>query len=147
MIKLQKIRDERLKMKNLQNIRTAYIFQTIGILGILAYDWITKGIEGMTKNPLWFVFILTAVISAFLSLDISVAHEDSEKSPNKGLIVSLAVLVLISFCIGYLNTLGEELNLKNGFILGGVVFICGLIPILYIYYLRKKSNDEHSDEE
>ncbi|WP_322090834.1 hypothetical protein [Caldifermentibacillus hisashii] len=119
---MQKIRDERLKMKNLQNIRTAYILQTIGILGILAYDWITKGIEGMTKNPLWFVFILTAVISAFLSLDISVAHEDSEKSPNKGLIVSLAVLVLISFCIGYLNTLGEELNLKNGFILGGVVF-------------------------
>ncbi|MEG6531985.1 hypothetical protein V6C20_00085 [Caldibacillus thermoamylovorans] len=144
---MQKIRDERLKMKNLQNIRTAYILQTIGILGILAYDWITKGIEGMTKNPLWFVFILTAVISAFLSLDISVAHEDSEKSPNKGLIVSLAVLVLISFCIGYLNTLGEELNLKNGFILGGVVFICGLIPNLYIYYLRKKSNDEHSDEE
>jgi uncharacterized membrane protein YkvI len=146
-IKLQKIRDERLKMKNLQNIRTAYLLQTIGILGILAYDWITKGIEGMTKNPLWFVFIFTTVISAFLSLDISVAHEDSEKSPNKGLIISLVVLVLISTCIGYLNTLGEELNLKNGFMLGGIVFICGLIPILYIYYLRKKSNDEHSDED
>lgn len=146
MIKLQKIRDERLKMKNLQNIRTAYILQTIGILGILAYDWITKGIEGMTKNPLWFVFILTAVISAFLSLDISVAHEDSEKSPNKGLIVSLAVLVLISFCIGYLNTLGEELNLKNGFILGGCFYLWTHSHSIHLLF-KKKSNDEHSDEE
>ena len=69
---MQKIKDERLKLKNLHNIRITYGVQTLGILGILIYEWVTKGIDGMTKNPLWFVFILTSIVSAFLSMDIGV---------------------------------------------------------------------------
>ena len=45
---MQKIKDERLKLKNLQNIRITYGVQTLGILGILIYEWVTKGIDGMT---------------------------------------------------------------------------------------------------
>jgi len=94
-IKLQKIKDERLLLKNLQNLRIAYILQTLGIIGILGYDLITKGIDGMRENPLWFVFILTTVVSAFLSMNISVEYESQKRSPKKGFLISLVVLTLI----------------------------------------------------
>lgn len=49
-----KIKDERLQLKNLKNIRIVYIVQTIGMILILGYDFINEGISGMTDNPLWF---------------------------------------------------------------------------------------------
>lgn len=76
---MKKIKDERLIMKNLQNIKVAYIIQTLGIIGILGYDLITKGLAGMRDNPLWYVFIITSIISAYLSMNISVDHENSKK--------------------------------------------------------------------
>ncbi len=52
------------------------MIQTIGIVvGILGYDFGTKGIDGMTDNPLWYVFMITAIVSAYLSIGISVDHE------------------------------------------------------------------------
>ncbi len=86
---MKKIKDERLKLKNLKNIRIAYIVQTVGIIGILGYDLVTKGLDGMTANPLWFVFMITTVIFAYLTISISIDHETDEKSPKKGLTVSI----------------------------------------------------------
>ena len=80
---MQKITDERLKLKNLKNIRVLFLVQTIGIIGILGYDLVTKGMNGMTANPLWYVLVLTGVVSAYLSMGISVDHESSNKSPEK----------------------------------------------------------------
>lgn len=143
---MQKIKDERLKLKNLQNIRITYGVQTLGILGILIYEWVTKGIDGMTKNPLWFVFILTSIVSAFLSMDIGVAHEGTNKSPKKGLIISLVILTGSAIFLGILGTIGEEFTAFSGILLGGIVFISGLVPVLYIYHIRKKNKDEDSNE-
>lgn len=81
---MKKIKDERLKLQNLKNIRIAYIIQTVGILGILGYDFIAKGPDGMRANPLWIVFMITAIISAYLSMSVSVDHESNEKEPKKG---------------------------------------------------------------
>ncbi|MFD1452764.1 hypothetical protein [Oceanobacillus sojae] len=73
---MKKIKDERLKLKNLKDIRVLFLIQTIGIVvGILGYDFGTKGIDGMTDNPLWYVFMITAIVSAYLSIGISVDHE------------------------------------------------------------------------
>ena len=72
---MKKIKDDRLILKNLKNIRGAYIIQTLGIFCILGYDWITRGSEAMFESPLWFVFIVSTTALTFFSMDISVAHE------------------------------------------------------------------------
>lgn len=40
---MKKIKDERLIIQNLKNIRIAFIVQTIGISAILIYEVVTKG--------------------------------------------------------------------------------------------------------
>ncbi|MEK4670977.1 hypothetical protein ABER68_22095 [Paenibacillus alvei] len=142
---MQKITDERLALQNLRNIRIAYIIQTLGILGILGYDLITKGLDGMKDNPLWFVFIITSVISAYLSISISVDHE-SKINPQKSLIISVIVLVLISTSVGFLVSFTDGYNIINGLIMGGILFICGIIPIVYIYNIRKKRQENYTEE-
>ncbi|MGD6967368.1 hypothetical protein ACQCVP_13135 [Rossellomorea vietnamensis] len=143
---MKKITDERLILQNLKNIRIAYIIHTIGILGILGYDLVTKGLDGMRENPLWLVFILTTVISAYLSMSISTDNENNKTNPVKSLSISLVILVLISTVIGFLVSLTDGFTIINGLIIGGILFICGLIPIIYIYYLRKKRQDENNED-
>lgn len=138
---MKKIKDERLKLKNLKDIRVLFLIQTIGIVGILGYDFVTKGINGMTDNPLWFVFMVTAIVSAYLSMGISVDHESSDKSPKKGLAVSLAVTVFIAVVIGILTSLSEGIPAINGVLVGAIIFVCGFVPCIYVYRLRKKTNE------
>ncbi|MBU5465872.1 hypothetical protein KQI49_03390 [Virgibacillus sp. MSJ-26] len=133
---MKKITDERLQLKNLKNIRVLFLIQTVGIIAILGYDLVTKGMEGMTANPLWLVFIITGVASAYLSMGISIDHESSEKSPKKGLIISLFVSVIVAIGFGILITLTGDL--ATGTLIGGIVFVCCLAPSLYMYYLRMK---------
>jgi len=66
-MKIQRINDERLIIKNLKNIRITYAFQTLGILSILGYYFVTNGIDGIKANPLWIVFVISTIILAFLS--------------------------------------------------------------------------------
>ncbi|MBT2693019.1 hypothetical protein [Bacillus sp. ISL-55] len=143
---MKKITDERLVLQNLKNIRIAYIVQTVGILGILGYDLVTKGLDGMRENPLWLVFIITTVISTYLSMSISADHENNKVNPQKSLNISLVVLVLISTVVGFFVSLTDGFTFTNGVIVGGILFICGLIPIVYIYNLRKKRQDENIEE-
>jgi hypothetical protein len=35
----------------------------------------------MQENPLWLLFMITTVISVYLSMSISADHESNEKSP------------------------------------------------------------------
>ncbi|MCA1025427.1 hypothetical protein LCM23_04930 [Cytobacillus kochii] len=142
---MKKITDERLVLQNLKNIRIAFIIQTIGILGILGYDLVTSGLDEMRKNPLWTVFIITAVVSAYLSMSISADHEDNKMNPLKNLIISLIILILITTIVGFFVSLTQGFSLINGVIVGVILFICGLIPIIYIYYLRKKRQDKDSE--
>lgn len=143
---MKKIKDERLVQQNLNNIRVAYIIQTIGILGILGYDLVTKGFDGMRENPIWLVFMITTVISAYLSMNISVDHETKKGNPQKSMGISFVVLALISIVIGFLVSTSEGFAVINGIIIGGIIFICGLVPIIYIYRLRVKRQDDNIEE-
>lgn len=143
---MKKINDERLQLRNLKNIRIVYIVQTLGIIGILGYDFVTKGMDGMTANPLWFVFLITTVVSAYLSMNISVEHESEEKSPNKDLTVSLSVWAIISIVVGVLVTLSEGSNLRDGVVIGSILLVCGIIPFYYTYRLRKKNQDDNDEK-
>lgn len=143
---MKKINDERLKLKNLQNIRIVYGVQTLGIIGILGYDLITKGIDGMTGNPLWFVFMITVIVSLYLSMRISVENHPSKTSPKKGLIISLTVLIAICLAVGVFVTLTAGFGVFDGVLIGGIFFICGVVPLFYVYHLKKKDRDEHSEK-
>lgn len=126
------------------NLRNT-IIQTIRIIGILGYDSVTKGLDGMRENPLWLVFMITAIVTAYLSMSISADHENNKVNPQKKFSVSLIVLILISTIIGSLVSL-TGFTIINGVIMGGILFICGLIPIVYIYNLRIKRQDENIEE-
>lgn len=60
------------------------------------------------------------------------AHEGTNKSPKKGLIISLVILTGSAIFLGILGTVGEEFTAFSGILLGGIVFISGLVPVLYI---------------
>lgn len=141
-LKVQKITDERLILKNLKNIRVAYIVQMLGIISILGYDLVTKGMYEVIGNPLWFVLIISTIIHSYLSLSVSVDHESDKKHPQKGLTISLIVLVLITILIGFLVAISQGSTIFSGVIIGGIIFVCGFVPIVYIYKLRKKRKDE-----
>lgn len=143
---MKKITDERLVLQNLKNIRIAYIIQTIGILGILGYDLVTKGLDGMRENPLWLVFMITTVISAYLSMQISADHESNKINPLKSLSISLVVITFISTVVGFFVSITDGFTIIDGVIMGGILFICCLIPIVYIYNLRIKRQDENIED-
>src|SRR5699024_3034679 len=139
---IKKINDERLKLKNLENIRIVFIVQTLGIIALLGYDVYQNGFGNLTKNPLWFVLILSAVVSSYLSMSVSVDHEAEGKSPKKGLNISIIVLIIISVVIATLVALTDGFHLVNGLLIGGIIFICGLAPAIYLYFLRKRRMED-----
>ena len=143
---MKKIKDERLILKNLQNIRIVYIVQTIGILFILGYTFFQGGLEEMRANPLWLLFILTSVVFAYLSMNVNVANEKMVKNPRKSLSISMVILTVIAIIVAYLTSITPNYGWTDGMLLGVVLFICGLIPSYYIYRLRVKEKDDFEDE-
>lgn len=67
MLNIQKINDERLVLKNMKNIRVAYVLQTLGIIAILGFQFVSSGMNGIKESPLWIVFIASTILLAFLS--------------------------------------------------------------------------------
>ncbi|ASF38826.1 hypothetical protein CEH05_06735 [Halobacillus halophilus] len=143
---MERINDERLQLRNLKNIRIVYIIQTFGILAILAYDLVTKGMDRMTENPLWAVFMISAVVNAYLMMNISVDHE-KQTSPEKGLYISLAVVGVLSIASGAMVTLLGSNGMGSGFLIGGIILVCSLVPVIYIYVLRKRKIEDEDEEE
>ncbi|MEH7444862.1 hypothetical protein V7201_21395 [Bacillus sp. JJ1122] len=142
---MKKIKDERLILSNLEHIKVTYIIQTIGILSILGYDFFQGGLEGMRQNPLWLVFILTSVVYAYLSMRENVEKEKEVKQPRKSFFVSIAVLSIIVLTVGYLTFISPDSTSIDGLIIGTILFICGIIPVYYIYRLREKQNQDFED--
>ncbi|HDX9578718.1 TPA: hypothetical protein ROX88_002263 [Bacillus pseudomycoides] len=143
---MKKITDERLILRSLQHIKIAYIVQTIGILCILGYDCIQGGMERVTRNPLWMVFMLTAIVAGYLSMSVSVEHEKEIKDPKKSFIVSMVVLTVIATAFAYLTSITPNFGWGDGLLIGVIVFICGIIPVVYIYKLRVKQIRDLEDE-
>lgn len=140
---MKKIKDERLVLKNLKNIRTAYVIQTLGIIGILGYDVIQGGMDRMMGNPLWSVFMITAIISNLLSMNVSVDEYPTQQSPKKGFLLSFIVVTFIAIAVGVAISLSS--GVATGALVGGVIFICGVASFSYLFYLRKQRHDEELD--
>lgn len=142
---MKKITDERLILRNLHHFKITYIVQTVGILFLLGFDLVTGGIESMRSNPLWLIFILTSVISAYLSIGVSVEQEGGGKNPRKAFMMSLAILLFIVIAVVILTSSAANTGWTEGIGLGSLLLICGFIPIYYVFKLRvkqEKDNDE-----
>jgi hypothetical protein len=144
---MKKITDERLIVRNLQHVKIAFIVQTIGILGILSYEVFKGGVEGMTKNPLWMVFMLTSVIYGYLNISVSVEHEKKPKKPVRSFFISLFVVTIIAVIFAILTSITPNYNWGDGLLIGGSIFICGIIPVSYVYRLRIKQEKDMEEDE
>ncbi|TDQ37664.1 hypothetical protein [Aureibacillus halotolerans] len=143
---MKKIKDERLLLQNLKNIRMAFLVQSVGIVAILLYEVITNGLQSTTDNPLWVLFILTGLVLTSLNLKISVDMEDTaakRKAPPYYWIVILAGLLGLAVALLTKYTAGGS-GTSDAVIIGLVVFFCFLIPYSAIHYLRKKRAEEDS---
>ena len=140
---MKKIKDERLIIRNLKNIRVAFLVQSIGILAILVYDVFKEGLSEATKNPLWFVFIITVVVLSFLNINVSIDAYDDVENPIKPWPYYRTVIItaIIGFVLGLLQQFYGG-NIRNSIIVGGVVFICFLVPSSLLHYLRKKRSKD-----
>lgn len=141
----KKITDERLKDKNLKNIRIIYIVQTIGIFLILLKDFIAG--EEVFGTPLFFVFILSnGVVAPLLQMRISVEHEheDGEKKTvfdSLGKVIGISVLIGASILLIY-KVLTPDRSWLEASIAGIIVGVIYIVIGSYMVWLRKKSQEE-----
>ncbi|WP_366295881.1 hypothetical protein [Paenibacillus sp. AN1007] len=99
----------------------------------------------MRSNPLWFIFILTSVVFAYLSISVSVEQERGVKHPGKAFMVSLTVLLLIAAAVMILTSSAANTGWAEGLGMGAILFICGFIPIYYVFKLRKQQQRDQDE--
>ncbi|MGG0718571.1 hypothetical protein ABE096_13395 [Robertmurraya massiliosenegalensis] len=135
------IKDERLQLQNLKNIRIAFIVQTVGVLAILLYETVTEGFTAAKENPVWLVFMLSAVVLGWLNLTISVDEYDDANPPKK--LAPYYQVVIIPLVVGAVVTLlalygPDKSSFSEAILIGAVVFVCFLATFTFVYFLRKK---------
>ncbi|MCI0763566.1 branched-chain amino acid ABC transporter substrate-binding protein [Bacillus sp. TL12] len=137
---MKKIKDERLILQTLKNVRIAFLFQTIGIIGILGYIGFHEGIDQITKSPLWLLFMLTSILLAYLQMGISVDAEENEKgihiTPYYKLVFRSAIVGII-FVVIYV-IFSPERPLWEALLIGSILFLCFLASYSVGYFIKKK---------
>lgn len=144
---LKKIKDERLILQTLKNIRIAFLFQSIGIIGILSYIGFTEGIDQITKSPLWLLFILTSILLAYLQLSVSIDVKESEKEIK---LTPYYRLVLRSLITGVIIAIiyiifSPERPLFEAILTGSIFFICFLVSYSISYFIKKRRLEEDNE--
>ncbi|MDA2380326.1 branched-chain amino acid ABC transporter substrate-binding protein [Bacillus cereus] len=144
---MKKIKDERLILQTLKNIRIVFLFQYIGVVGILGYIGFTEGIDQITKSPLWLLFMLTSILLAYLQLSVSIDVEEGEKEIK---LTPYYKLVFRSLIVGIVMAIiyiifSPERPLFEAILTGSIFFICFLVSYSVSYFIKKcrlQDNDE-----
>lgn len=144
---MKKIKDERLILKTLKNVRIAFLFQSLGIIGILGYIGFTEGMDQITKSPLWLLFILTSIVLSYLQLSVSIDVEGGEKDIK---LTPYYKIILRSLIVGTIIAIiyiifSPERPLFEAILTGSIFFICFLISYSISYFIKKRrlqDNDE-----
>ncbi|PGM93452.1 branched-chain amino acid ABC transporter substrate-binding protein [Bacillus cereus] len=144
---LKKIKDERLILQTLKNIRIAFLFQYIGIIGILGYIGFTEGMDQITKSPLWLLFILTSMLFSYLQLSVSIDVEESEKEIK---LTPYYKLVLRSLIIGIIIAIiyiifSPERPLFEAILTGSIFFVCFLASYSISYLIKKRRLQDENE--
>ncbi|GAB6429109.1 branched-chain amino acid ABC transporter substrate-binding protein [Bacillus cereus] len=137
---MKKIKDERLILQTLKNIRIVFLFQYIGVVGILGYIGFTEGMDQITKSPLWLLFMLTSILLAYLQLSVSIDVEEGEKEIK---LTPYYKLVLRSLIVGIVMAIiyiifSPERPLFEAILTGGILFICFLGSYSVSYFIKKR---------
>ncbi|SCN37035.1 Uncharacterized protein BC067498_04339 [Bacillus cereus] len=137
---MKKIKDERLILKTLKNIRIAFLFQSLGIIGILGYIGFTEGMDQITKSPLWLLFILTSIVLSYLQLSVSIDVEEGEKDIK---LTPYYKIILRSLIVGTIIAIiyiifSPERPLFEAILTGSIFFICFLISYSISYFIKKR---------
>ncbi|MDF4740323.1 hypothetical protein P3530_23550, partial [Vibrio parahaemolyticus] len=137
---VKKIKDERLILQTLKNVRIAFLFQSLGIIGILGYTGFTEGIDQITKSPLWLLFILTSMVLSYLQLSVSIDVEEGEKEIK---LTPYYKLVLRSLIVGIVMAIiyiifSPERPLLEAILTGSILFICFLVSYSISYFIKKR---------
>ena len=137
---MKKIRDERLILQTLKNIRIAFLFQSLGIIGILGYIGFTEGINQITKSPLWLLFIITSIVLSYLQLSVSIDVDESEKEIK---LTPYYKIVLRSLIVGIVMAIiyiifSPERPLFVAILTGGILFICFLGSYSMSYFIKRR---------
>ncbi|MCD8511405.1 MAG: hypothetical protein LRY73_17105 [Bacillus sp. (in: Bacteria)] len=141
----KKITDERIMEKNLKMFRTLYLVQTAGIIIVLLLHVIEHGFFELTSTPVWYVFIITTIVYAYLQMDISVDNEENDKAPSKysygiGFIISLVIAAIIAFVVLADNPMLVKLLAM------ALLFIATFTPFAFVLFLKnKKAKDLHDE--
>lgn len=133
---MNKITDERLQLKNLKHIRIAHLIQTLGIMAILIYEGVTKGLEAVQGTPLWWVFRLTITVLLYSAVSMSIEHDTKTRSPKKFFVGWLLFTLILSVGAGFVGI--TQAGLAKGLLAGIISFIIAIIPGFYIRYLLKR---------
>ncbi|PGM76364.1 branched-chain amino acid ABC transporter substrate-binding protein [Bacillus cereus] len=144
---MKQMKDERLILQTLKNIRIVFLFQSLGIIGVLGYIGFTEGIDQITKSPLWLVFILTSMILSYLQLSVSIDVEEGEKEIK---LTPYYKLVFRSLIVGIVMAIiyiifSPERPLFEAILTGSILFICFLGSYSVSYFIKKRrlqDNDE-----
>ncbi|HDR4869043.1 MULTISPECIES: branched-chain amino acid ABC transporter substrate-binding protein [Bacillus] len=144
---MKKIKDERLILQMLKNIRIVFLFQYIGVVGILGYIGFTEGIDQITKSPLWLLFMFTSILLAYLQLSVSIDVEEGEKEIQ---LTPYYKLVFRSLIVGIVMAIiyiifSPERPLFETILTGSILFICFLVSYSVSYFIKKRrlqDNDE-----
>lgn len=143
---MKKIKDERLILQTLKNIRIAFLFQSLGIIGILGYIGFTEGMDQITKSPLWLLFILTSIVLSYLQLSVSIDVEEIKKDIQ---LTPYYKLVFRSLIVGIIMAIiyiifSPERPLFEAILTGGILFICFLGSYSISYFIKKRrlQNDD-----
>ncbi|HFK1496637.1 MULTISPECIES: branched-chain amino acid ABC transporter substrate-binding protein [Bacillus] len=136
---MKKIKDERLILQTLKNIRIVFLFQYIGVVGILGYIGFTEGMDQITKTPLWLLFMLTSILLAYLQLSVSIDVEEGEKEIK---LTPYYKLVLRSLIVGIVMAIiyiifSPERPLLEAILTGSILFICFLVSYSISYFIKK----------
>ncbi|PFL20650.1 branched-chain amino acid ABC transporter substrate-binding protein [Bacillus cereus] len=137
---VKKIKDERLILQTLKNVRIAFLFQSLGIIGILGYIGFTEGVDQITKSPLWLLFILTSMVISYLQLRVSIDVEETEKEIK---LTPYYKIILRSLIVGIIMAIiyiifSPERPLFEAILTGGILFICFLASYSVSYFIKKR---------
>ncbi|QKS70305.1 hypothetical protein FLK61_26465 [Paenalkalicoccus suaedae] len=125
--------------------RTLFLVQTAGIIIVLLLHVLENGMQELTSTPVWYVFILTAIVSGYLQMDVTVDNDDKDKAPPTyfyvvGFIGCLAIAASISFIALAENSFAVKT------LATALLFIACYAPFSYALYLKTKKAKELNEE-
>lgn len=139
------VKDERLMIEGLKHIRLAFILQNVVILGIVFYRYVLQGAGYESVSDLLMVFMGGIIVINFLNLKNSVEVYEHTGGVSLSYFMKL-LLIPVGIVIGLLAIciiVTPDISIKEIGITGVIMFVCFLIPSLFIYIYMKKIKSEN----